>query len=208
MIRNSILNFFVTLLAVMVISCSNGNKEYHDVIDQINSRSVSIEKDSSVLNDKFNAENLVTIRDGKASFFVQSRKNVMKNFECTECHTDPVEVLKGEGLGKKAHWDITLAHAESNTMNCATCHSDSNMDQLSSITAMNIDFDQSYQLCRQCHTKQAKDWLGGAHGKNLSGWKGPRVSKLCVECHNPHNPSIPSRWPSRYNSQMANQRTP
>jgi nitrate/TMAO reductase-like tetraheme cytochrome c subunit len=64
----------------------------------------------------------------------------------------------------------------------------------------------SYQLCAQCHNSQVKDWVGGAHGKNLSGWKSARVSKLCVECHNPHSPALDKRWPSRYNSQMVSQR--
>ncbi len=207
MIKNSILILFCGFLAMIAISCGK-KKEYHDVIDRIESNSVAVDRDSSLLEDSFLQDNLVKVDDGKSSFFIQSRKKAMKNFECTECHTDPLEVIQGQGVGKKAHWDISLNHAQENTMKCVTCHSGNDMDQLHSITGNSIDFDQSHQLCKQCHSKQEKDWLGGAHGKNLSGWKGPRVSKLCVECHNPHNPSIPSRWPSRFNSQMANQRTP
>ena len=208
MIRNQRLNWLILLLTLLVLSCGRNKKEYHGVIDKIESNSQVMVVDSGAINDRFNPDELVKIADGEFSFFVQSRKNAMKNFECTECHTEPVSKLRGEGLGKKAHWDVVLVHAESKTMNCATCHSDNNMNELASITALTIDFDQSYQLCSQCHSKQGKEWLGGAHGKNLSGWKGPRISKQCVECHNPHQPAIASRWPSRYNSQMAKERTP
>ena len=39
------------------------------------------------------------------------------------------------------------------------------------------------------------DWAGGAHGKRLAGWAPPRVSKTCVECHNPHQPQWDKRAP-------------
>ncbi len=58
-----------------------------------------------------------------------------------------------------------------------------------------IDFDHSYQLCGQCHFRQKRDWLGGAHGKRETYWAGERVVRNCTSCHNPH--SLPSNKNAR-----------
>jgi len=149
---------------------------------------------------------LVTVTDNDPHFYIKNRKNKIKLYDCKECHNKPISQLQTKNLGKKAHWDIELNHADTNTMSCLSCHSDNNMNNLQSITGKKIDFNLSYQLCAQCHTNQVKDWKGGAHGKNLSGWKTARVSKLCVECHNPHKPNFEKRWPARYNSKMVEER--
>ena len=83
---------------------------------------------------------------------------------------------------------------------------DDDMDNLKSLTNNKIDFNKSYNLCNQCHTKQFEDWKGGAHGKRIGSWAPPRASMTCVNCHNPHKPHIASKWPVRYNTQKVKER--
>ena len=90
-------------------------------------------------------------------------------------------------------------------MDCQTCHSPELPDSLQTLNRQVVTMDHSYQLCAQCHSSQAKDWVGGAHGKRLGGWVEPRVAKTCVSCHNPHKPAIGSRWPARLNTYKLNQ---
>lgn len=194
------------LLILLIFSCKEKGHEYHSLIDKIKSESVEFNKDSIVERPQYQVENLTEIYEDETFFLVQNRKNIVKSYACNECHSEPVAELQTEGLGKKAHWHIQLNHADDNTMSCLTCHVDNDMNNLKSITGNTIDFNYSHQLCNQCHNKEVTDWIGGAHGKNLSGWKGARVSKLCVECHNPHKPAIEKRWPSRYNTKMVNSR--
>ena len=113
--------------------------------------------------------------------------------------------MQSENL-KKAHWDVSVAHADLNTMNCVTCHNPENMDNLKSLTGNTIDFNASYKLCSQCHTKQFQDWKGGAHGKQIGGWAPPRASMTCVNCHNPHKPAFETKWPARFNTQTIKER--
>ncbi len=136
-------------------------------------------------------------------FFTEKRTHKLTSYECSNCHTEPLEIMKKslvEGT-KKAHWDIAMAHATENVMNCSTCHAKDNMNLLTSLTGALIEMDKSYQLCSQCHSRQYHDWEGGAHGKQLNGWAPPRVAKTCVSCHNPHQPAFPKRFPARLNTQ-------
>jgi len=204
MMTTSQLKLMSFILVLFILSCKGKKHEYHNLIDKIDAESVPFKRDSVHDRDSYNPNNLVEINENETHFFIQNRKDNIKSYACSECHSKPVSQLKTEGLGKKAHWDITLVHADANTMACLTCHVENDMDNLQSNTGNYIDLNYSYQLCKQCHTKEVKDWIGGAHGKNLSGWQGARVSKLCVECHNPHKPAIEKRWPSRYNSIMVN----
>jgi cytochrome c553 len=59
-----------------------------------------------------------------------------------------------------------------------------------------VSFDHSYQVCAQCHSRQASDWASGAHGKRAGGWAPPRVIYACAQCHNPHSPRWDTRWPA------------
>ncbi len=199
-------SIFILLLIISMISCKDDHNEYHNVIDKIEANSVSYKRDSTFSNNQFEISELIKVTDNEPNFYIKNRKNSIESYACNECHDKPVSQLQTENLGKKAHWDIKLKHADTKTMTCLSCHSENNMDNLHSITGEKIDFNFSYQLCSQCHNKQEKDWKGGAHGKNISGWKTSRVSKLCVECHNPHQPSFEKRWPARYNTQMVSER--
>ena len=201
-------NILAVFLVLTLISCKEDHKKYHTIIDKIEATTVSYQRDSTFSKNQFSMSELVTISDADTHFYIKERKSNIKSFACSECHDKSVSQLQHENIGiKKAHWDIKINHADANTMSCLSCHIDNDMDNLQSITGVKIDFNKSYQLCAQCHSKQVKEWKGGAHGKNISGWKTSRVSKLCVECHNPHNPSFKTRWPARYNSTMVDERT-
>ncbi|MFT7611253.1 MAG: nitrate/TMAO reductase-like tetraheme cytochrome c subunit [Parvicellaceae bacterium] len=148
----------------------------------------------------------IEITEEGHTFLIPDRKSQIKSFACSECHSQPLNEMKYTDEIKQAHWDIKLNHANENTMNCVTCHTGKNMDDLHSLTDKPIDFNNSYKLCMQCHNNQYEDWLGGAHGKNIGGWAEPRAAMTCVNCHNPHKPQIPSKWPERFNSKKEKQR--
>lgn len=142
-------------------------------------------------------------------FSVATRLDKLTQFPCSQCHTLPLDKMKGalpDSL-RRAHWtirqlhpvDVALhrVHAGDEVLRCVTCHNADNLDVLTSLTGREIAFDHSYQLCAQCHAQQHKDWLGGAHGKRLSGWLMPRVVQNCTGCHDPHQPRWPKRWPAQ-----------
>ncbi len=137
-----------------------------------------------------------------ADFFTEKRIENITSFPCANCHSQPLTTMQAnrDSNIRKAHWDIHMVHAEETTMNCTTCHAKDNMNSLVSLTGKMIKLDESFKLCGQCHSTQYKDWQGGAHGKQLNGWKPPRVAKTCVSCHNPHQPAFPKRYPARLNT--------
>lgn len=136
--------------------------------------------------------------DGVPAFYIAARRAELRRFPCRECHTEPLERLKArKRTEKNAHWEIELRHAGEQTMACATCHAGGNMESLKMLNGQPVEFDHAYEVCGQCHSGQAKDWTGGAHGKRLGGWAPPRVISNCTACHNPHQPKLEKRWPSR-----------
>ena len=199
--------FIWSILSLFLLcSCGKGEKKHHGVVEKISSENKIYQRDSVFVSEAFDQGDLIEINEGSKKFLIKNRIPEIKSFDCKECHSKPLEELYTKGLGQKAHWDIKMVHADEKTMTCLSCHNGENMNQLQTNTKVPIKLSMSHQLCNQCHNQQVKDWIGGAHGKNISGWKSPRVSKLCVECHNPHEPALAKRWPSRYNSQMVSQR--
>jgi hypothetical protein len=197
---------FFIMVSLFAISCKHSEEHYHTVIDKIEAKTGEYNGDlsSDIYNETIKK---VMVNEDGFEFFIPERKSQIVSFKCTECHSEPISKLKEHKVGDKAaHWNIKLNHAGPETMNCTTCHNQNNIDYLKSLTNGSIDFNYSYKLCSQCHQEQFKDWKGGAHGKQLGGWAPPRVSNTCVNCHNPHSPSFETRWPSRYNTQMAKER--
>ncbi|WP_074407086.1 MULTISPECIES: cytochrome c3 family protein [Aquimarina] len=203
---NNIHILMYTLLTVILFSCKHGEGEYHNITDKIEAKSKNYHGTSISSEQYLEGIKTIKVTEGEHTFLIPERKSEIKSYACTECHTKPLEELKSKDPSKKAHWDIKLAHADLNTMNCITCHNGNDMDNLTSLTGTSIDFNRSYKLCSQCHSKQFKDWKGGAHGKKLGGWAPPRASMTCVNCHNPHNPGFETRWPAGYNTQKVKER--
>jgi hypothetical protein len=133
-----------------------------------------------------------------AEFFVRSRESKVEKFPCQRCHKLPLAQMKHDGKDGKttAHWAVALKHADASVMNCSTCHFEGDLNSLRTLTNRPVKLDNGYQVCAQCHSKQASDWAGGAHGKRVTGWAPPRVVRSCVECHNPHAPAFAKRMPA------------
>lgn len=187
------------------LSCKHKESDYHSLGEKIEEESKKYHGTSISSEEYLGDITTVEITEGVHTFLIPERKSQIKSYPCLECHIKPLEELQGKDL-KKAHWDVTLVHANENAMNCISCHDGSNMNSLRSLTGNEIGFSQSYLLCSQCHNNQFEDWKGGAHGKNIGGWAPPRAAMTCVNCHNPHKPQIASKWPVRFNTRKVQER--
>ncbi|QXP52804.1 cytochrome c3 family protein [Cellulophaga sp. HaHa_2_1] len=196
--NRTLIYYVVLLLGISLFSCKEKDG-YHSISDKIEGESRPYHGSLSSEDLLVDTE-LIQITEGEFTFLIPERKGQIKSFACIECHSKPVSQMKG-AIAQKAHWDITLNHANSDAMDCATCHNGEDMNNLNTLTGKNIDFNLSYKLCAQCHSSQFEDWKGGAHGKKVAGWAPPRASNTCVNCHNPHSPSFETRWPVQYNTQ-------
>jgi hypothetical protein len=139
----------------------------------------------------------VTGYPDRTRFFTLARMPAIEKYPCATCHTVAVERMRAPaGAPRRAHWDVSLDHAPAAVMSCATCHALDSPDALRTLERRPVDFDHSYQVCAQCHSRQASDWSAGAHGKRVGGWAPPRVVYPCAQCHNPHHPRWDTRWPA------------
>jgi hypothetical protein len=130
-------------------------------------------------------------------FWTQTRKDKMTRFKCSQCHNN--ETVTAAQSAKTAHGDIVLDHGgEDRPLACMTCHKKNERDFLVTEAGLKVDMDHSYQMCGQCHFRQKKDWVGGAHGKRIANWAGQRVVENCTSCHDPHSPRFAKRWPKTY----------
>jgi hypothetical protein len=85
------------------------------------------------------------------------------------------------------HEDKVLKHAGPDQW-CFDCHNADDRDQLRLISGKLVRFDESYLLCGQCHGTIFRDWKAGVHGKRTGEWSGRKIYRLCVHCHDPHQP--------------------
>jgi hypothetical protein len=130
-------------------------------------------------------------------FWTQTRKEKIERFKCSQCHNN--KSVSVPQAAEMAHGNLALDHGgPQKPLSCYTCHEKEERDFLVTEGGLKVDMDHSYQLCGQCHFRQAKDWVGGAHGKRISYWAGRRVVKNCVACHDPHSPLFEKRWPKTY----------
>jgi hypothetical protein len=127
-------------------------------------------------------------------FKVPPRKDQLSYYPCLDCHEDNDINNPLERPLTEEHEDIKLQHGGQRFW-CPTCHNLTYMDTLRSLKERRIDFNRSYLLCGQCHFERQKDWFIGGHGKRIGNWNGERTILLCVECHNPHSPSIKPKRP-------------
>jgi formate-dependent nitrite reductase cytochrome c552 subunit len=135
-------------------------------------------------------------------FWTETRKDKIERFKCSQCHNNkPVTVADA---AQTAHGAIVLNHGDGEKqLSCYTCHNREDRNLLTTESGETVDMDHSYAVCGQCHFRQEKDWVGGAHGKRIGYWTGKRVVKPCTACHNPHAPRFEKRWPVTYSSPTA-----
>lgn len=204
-------------VVLLYYSCTTKNEEGEHHIMEHTSVSERVKKYNDSI--AYNVSTAYTLQQLKTvlaeihdsvSFLIPDRASQIKSFPCSNCHSKSIEQLSlnRKGNERKAHWDIKMVHGNSDVMNCFTCHSESNLDELVSLTSKPIVFDQSFKLCSQCHSTQYKDWLGGSHGKRLGGWAPPKIINTCANCHNPHKPAFESCWPARLNTVMKSKTNP
>lgn len=131
------------------------------------------------------------------SFRVLARKQDIERYKCSSCHTE--KEVRGKSAFELTHGNVVINHGqEGSALSCIDCHHPQDLDSLEDKKGRKIDFDHSYQLCGQCHFRQKRDWLGGAHGKRVSYWAGDRVIFNCTTCHDPHAPKFAKRFPATY----------
>lgn len=130
-------------------------------------------------------------------FYTDARKVRIKRFECGSCHNNKdVAIKNAAGI---SHANIAVQHGEKDgPIACNTCHHADDRNFLTTAKGDKIDMDHAYTMCGQCHFRQKKDWVGGAHGKRITYWAGQRVVKNCTSCHNPHSPRFEKKWPVTY----------
>ena len=130
-------------------------------------------------------------------FWTETRNDKIERFKCSQCHNN--KEVKVSWAAEIAHGNIFLDHGgQEKPLSCFTCHKEDERDFLEIESGLKVDMNHSYQLCGQCHFRQRKDWVGGAHGKRVSYWAGKRVVQNCTSCHSPHSPLFKKRWPKTY----------
>lgn len=139
----------------------------------------------------------VRVRAGEAEreFLVASRAHVAAR--CTQCHADG-EVLEAAGPPARAHWEIARPHGGAEGLSCRSCHLADDPARLVVPGAEPVAIERAHRACATCHFQQVRDWAGGAHGKRLAAWAGPRVVEACTGCHDPHDPGFPVRLPTTF----------
>ncbi|HCY87593.1 MAG TPA: hypothetical protein DHV36_20835 [Desulfobacteraceae bacterium] len=135
------------------------------------------------------------------AFYTLTRKGEISRFKCSSCHTGTKVTITNAAA--MSHADIKVSHGpKGNPLSCNTCHSQEDRNLLVSAADPKIDFDHVYNMCGQCHFRQKKDWIGGAHGKRVTYWAGKRVVNNCTTCHDPHAPRFEKRWPATYSAPL------
>lgn len=127
---------------------------------------------------------------------LRARAPDLGQYPCTSCHLGRAIVLADERR-PDAHRNITVVHPSQTGATCSTCHSPTDVEQLTLKSGERATLDHAYRLCGQCHFSQANAWAGGAHGKRLDAWQGRRIVMGCADCHDPHKPALEPRIPFR-----------
>lgn len=115
---------------------------------------------------------------------------------CSNCHQWVKSNMEVRNL-KRPHDGFKLQHGlhGKGRFWCFTCHDLEGKGGLKTLEGEKLGFNDAYILCSQCHTRQARDWVYGAHGKRVSGWQGKRQVLNCTACHYQHRPAFKPRAP-------------
>jgi hypothetical protein len=111
-------------------------------------------------------------------------------FPCSDCHED-MDVNPERRELEDEHVEISeMFNHASDQRWCLDCHNPDNRDVLRLANGDLVSFEESYNLCGQCHGTIFRDWKAGIHGKRTGEWNGKKQYRLCVQCHNPHSPKF------------------
>jgi len=123
---------------------------------------------------------------------VPPREDQLIFYPCSQCHEfwktnpEPRELAPVHNVG--------LQHGQGRLW-CLVCHDQENSDKLQILRSGQVDFNESWRVCGQCHSARQKDWYYGAHGKRVYDWQGEPERYNCTHCHNPHRPPLIQRKP-------------
>lgn len=126
-------------------------------------------------------------QDIPKKFFVPPPPFTPGIFPCSQCHQGMPVNRKPRKLAQM-HQDIQLKHMPGGW--CFDCHNPDNRDKLRLANGQLVSFEESYNLCGQCHGTVLRDWKIGLHGKRTGLWNGEKQYLLCVHCHWPHEPKF------------------
>jgi nitrate/TMAO reductase-like tetraheme cytochrome c subunit len=186
-------NFLYLLLPFLFVACHPG---HHGVLQKKIDNALNGTSEMRVGQIDPNLLDGVTFEKSQLksniNFNVKTHITELDQKQCIECHKSKKSALKD--ITK--HSEIILKHADSEVMSCKTCHNEKNVWNLNTLKKKEVSMNHPYKVCQQCHFEQVKDWSNGAHGKRVGGWHGKKVRYNCTDCHNPHDPSFKSRWPS------------
>jgi hypothetical protein len=124
---------------------------------------------------------------GIPQFFVPPPPFSEDIFPCSDCHEDQ-EVNPERRVLEDMHEDIQIINHNEEERWCLDCHNPDDRDVLRLASGRLVSFEESYYLCGQCHGTIFRDWKAGIHGRRTGEWNGTKTYRLCVHCHNPHQP--------------------
>ncbi len=129
---------------------------------------------------------------GAPEFSVVPRRSELQFYPCENCHG----VIPPNAQRRQLYspHPAALNHG-SGRIWCLDCHALENRNTLESLAGENVDFNDAYLICGQCHFQPQKDWYFGAHGKRQVNWQGERTLYNCTHCHDPHQPAVRPRPP-------------
>jgi hypothetical protein len=105
-------------------------------------------------------------------------------YPCSDCHEDE-ETNRTVRPLEDEHDELELAHGD---LWCLHCHDTDDRDALHLADDTRARFEDSWQLCTQCHAEKRADWRAGVHGRRTGNWWGAKQYRTCVTCHDPHGP--------------------
>jgi formate-dependent nitrite reductase cytochrome c552 subunit len=197
--------FWISFLLLLIFSWGYAFSEKDSVVEIYKNATAPFDDEKSVDSILLIPDNTVPVETKYQGgfFWTETRKDKIERFKCSECHNNKdVKIARAAEI---AHGDIILDHGgQDKPLSCYTCHKKDDRNFLVTEEGSKIDMDHSYQMCGQCHFRQKKDWVGGAHGKRVSYWAGTRVVKTCTSCHDPHSPLFEKRWPKTYSPPLVN----
>ena len=193
------MNFVYVISLVIGLISPMAWASKNSVFETIKNNSLKPEEKIELQKDWYQGNKNLVESEG-SSFFVKERIGLMERQPCDQCHqgVSPGSLPIKDKTTRRAHWDIDLKHPTI-AKNCNLCHEISG--ELQTINKEPVAFNHSYRVCAQCHSSQFADWKGGAHGKRLGGWSGPRIVENCTGCHDPHAPKFEVRPPATYATQ-------
>ena len=129
----------------------------------------------------------------------------LSDFDCYACHEKgKPPTLRFDTnqnlIVPQEHADVVMSHGRhGRNNNCFNCHNEKNLLLLQTRDGRELKIEDCPPLCGSCHGPTYRDWEAGAHGRVSGYWDraaGEVRRAICVDCHNPHNPKIPTRKPA------------